>query len=189
MTDQLKEAPTPIDLLLFCPGCGVQHVDEARPDVCETCGQSQAQCCCETFTPWLNPAHKSHRCEACNYVWRPADVPTNGIRENKTKGQRDYDPAPQWKRQLQNAGVKMSELWAEKHAAEKRGQQATARVAVIEKALKVYANESMWVQYERDGETTASIFIAGEDGQECGVLSDGYLLAQAALKGKEGDGK
>jgi hypothetical protein len=84
----------PVDLLLFCPRCGHQHVDEARPHVCETCGKGQNACGCVTFTAWLNPPHKSHRCEACNHVWRPADVPTNGVAAIQTKGKNDGTATP-----------------------------------------------------------------------------------------------
>lgn len=84
----------PVDLLLFCPRCGQQHIDEARPNVCETCGNPGPECTCSTFTAWLNPPHKSHRCEACNHVWRPADVPTNGVKDTLTHGQRDASPVP-----------------------------------------------------------------------------------------------
>jgi septal ring factor EnvC (AmiA/AmiB activator) len=136
-------------------------------------------------------------------------------------------------RQLQNASVRVSELWAQLHEKEQavrnaiqssvnfasvladtlnawrrnaggaeytpewkvaeellkssgliRTELVLNRVLELTTALKVYANPSMWVLYERDGETTASIFIADENGNECGVLSHGYLLAQAALKGR-----
>jgi rubrerythrin len=94
----------PVDMLLFCPNCGQRHVDEAKPDVCETCGGEKDDfprnegaliCTCEAFTAWLNPLHKSHRCNFCNHVFRPADVPTNGVAALKTKGERDGDPRPQ----------------------------------------------------------------------------------------------
>lgn len=95
-----------IDMLLFCPNCGEQHVDEAKPDVCETCGHYHseslndacvvASCSCKDFTAWLNPPYKSHRCIACNHVWRPADVPTNGVLTIKSKGERDGNPRPRY---------------------------------------------------------------------------------------------
>jgi hypothetical protein len=88
------EVDTPIDMLLFCPNCGEQHVDEAKPDVCETCGHSEGDCTCSAFTAWLNPPHKSHRCAFCNHVFRPADVPTNGVLTIKTKGERDGNARP-----------------------------------------------------------------------------------------------
>lgn len=86
----------PIDMLLFCPHCGEQHVDEAKPDVCETCGGNKPTCTCDTFTAWLNPSHKSHRCNFCNHVFRPADVPTNGVQAIKSKGERDGNPRPRY---------------------------------------------------------------------------------------------
>src|ERR1044072_1073994 len=91
---QTTKLALPIDLLLFCPMCATQHVDEAKPDVCEKCGCEEEFCPCEDFTAWLNPPHKSHRCTACNHVWRPADVPTNGVAELKTKGERDGEAKP-----------------------------------------------------------------------------------------------
>lgn len=61
---------TPIDMILFCPLCYYQHVDEPKGE-------------------WKNPPHRSHSCKQCGWVWRPADVPTNGVKEIKTQGQHD----------------------------------------------------------------------------------------------------
>ena len=102
-----------VDMLLFCPNCFEQHVDEATPDVCELCGHSEQShrwridhkrdmdkatwchdCECKDFTPWLNPPHKSHRCTECNHVWRPADVPTNGVQKLETSGKADGSARP-----------------------------------------------------------------------------------------------
>ena len=93
----------PVDLELFCPQCGEQHIDKAEPDVCQDCGHEDAHhfnagernvcgggewdgdihsdtgCKCDGFIAWLNPPHKSHRCHSCNHVWRPFDYPTNGV--------------------------------------------------------------------------------------------------------------
>lgn len=63
---------TPIDLLLFCPECGAQHVDAPEP-----------------ATGWTNPPHRSHLCHTCGAVWRPADVPTNGVEAIGTIGDDD----------------------------------------------------------------------------------------------------
>lgn len=114
-----KAEPRPVDMLLFCPNCSLQHIDEAKPDVCETCGHSDLShfandeipsgrmgcsvltCPCEMFTAWLNPAHKSHRCANCNHVWRPADAPTKGVFEIKTRGENDMTASPivaEWSR-------------------------------------------------------------------------------------------
>jgi len=72
-------------------------------------------------------------------------------------------------------------------AAEARQEQATEQVVELRKALKVYANKAMWVKYERDDETTASLFIGNENGAEDGVLCDGWRFAQSALRQSEGE--
>jgi len=70
----------PIDMVLHCPKCGLQHVDghDARAEI----------------EPgyWTNPPHRSHLCHGCAWVWRPADVPTNGVAAIKTKGEADSAP-------------------------------------------------------------------------------------------------
>lgn len=63
----------PIDGILFCPNCGLQHVDKAAEG-------------------WSNPPHRSHLCAGCSYIWRPFDVPTNGVAEIKTEGHNDARP-------------------------------------------------------------------------------------------------
>jgi len=60
----------PIDMVLYCPQCGAQHIDRPTKD-------------------WDNPPHRSHLCHACGCVWRPADVPTTGVRAVNTCGQAD----------------------------------------------------------------------------------------------------
>jgi hypothetical protein len=59
----------PIPMRLFCPICSKQHID--APD--EVAG-------------WTNPPHRSHECQKCGWVWRPADVPTIGVSAIKTRG-------------------------------------------------------------------------------------------------------
>lgn len=73
----------PIDMVLFCPACGKQHIDE--PDDEAECLAAMA----EGRESWLNPPHRSHQCERCGHVWRPADVPTNGVAAVTTKGVND----------------------------------------------------------------------------------------------------
>lgn len=51
---------TPIPMVLHCPSCGSQHIDEPTED-------------------WPNPPHRSHLCGTCGCIWRPADVPTVGV--------------------------------------------------------------------------------------------------------------
>lgn len=65
-----------IEMVLYCPRCGTQHVD--APD-----GE------------WTNPPHRSHLCHECSYVWRPADVPTTGVKAIHTRGKEDSPPLDQ----------------------------------------------------------------------------------------------
>ena len=64
----------PIDMLLFCPNCHMQHIDAPEEG-------------------WTNPPHKSHTCRprdgGCGTIWRPADIPTNGVRAIFTSGEQD----------------------------------------------------------------------------------------------------
>lgn len=66
-----ESVPTPIDMILHCPACLQQHIDAPGPD-------------------WDNRPHKSHLCHHCGFIWRPADVPTNGVAEIKTRGKNDH---------------------------------------------------------------------------------------------------
>lgn len=80
----------PIDVILHCPKCGRQHIDapeggmETQPD-----GTVHAECA------WENPPHRSHLCHGCGHIWRPADVPTNGVMAIKTAGKADSPIAQQ----------------------------------------------------------------------------------------------
>lgn len=65
----------PVQMILFCPSCGTQHVD--APD--------------ERTPGWENPPHRSHLCHGCGCIWRPADVATVGVAEIKTRGKADTD--------------------------------------------------------------------------------------------------
>lgn len=69
--------PQPIPMLMFCPQCGLQHVD----------APSAAR-------EWENPPHRSHECQGCGHVWRHADVHTTGVLEIATRGIRDGSPFP-----------------------------------------------------------------------------------------------
>ncbi len=70
--------PEPIPMLLYCPKCGAQHVDE--PD--------------ERTPGWTNPPHCSHLCHRCGCIWRPADVATVGVATIQTKGKADTWTSP-----------------------------------------------------------------------------------------------
>jgi hypothetical protein len=65
----------PIPMLLFCPACGLQHIDATEPAR-------------DGEKAWDKPPHRSHKC-ACGTVWRPADVPTVGVASIQTTGQAD----------------------------------------------------------------------------------------------------
>lgn len=78
----------PIDMVLHCPKCGEQHVDavEITPTPVPT---HPFGAITEFVQSWTNPPHKSHLCHNCGHIWRPADVPTNGVAAVKTKGKED----------------------------------------------------------------------------------------------------
>lgn len=66
--DGVKVIPVP--MLLFCPKCNLQHVDEPHG-------------------AWRNPPHRSHLCDYCGYIWRPSDAATTGVLSLMTAGKRD----------------------------------------------------------------------------------------------------
>ena len=72
-TPQADSQPAPINMVLHCPKCGLQHID--APD--------------ERTPGWKNELHRSHLCHGCGHIWRPADVPTNGVKAVKTTGKAD----------------------------------------------------------------------------------------------------
>lgn len=81
--------PKPLDMLIFCPNCGKQHIDKPEPDICK-CGHHRAnhytgepvedphdtdEHCADCVMDgryvnrckgwqiaWNNPPHKSHTC-------------------------------------------------------------------------------------------------------------------------------
>ena len=79
---------TPLDAVLHCPVCHLQHIDEPEHerdmDVCE--GPEVVD---TVIVGWDNPPHRSHLCHGCGHIWRPLDVPTNGVQALKTRGQDD----------------------------------------------------------------------------------------------------
>lgn len=82
----------PIPMILFCPSCGVQHVDAPKPhkDDCRLLTHPFLNEC--TCAAWVNPPHTSHLCAYCGHVWRPADVPTAGVKDIATRGRKDNQP-------------------------------------------------------------------------------------------------
>jgi hypothetical protein len=68
-----------VKMILHCPACGLQHIDapEAPVMVAGNAGM------------WTNPPHRSHLCAGCGHIWRPADVPTEGVAAIETCGKSD----------------------------------------------------------------------------------------------------
>lgn len=74
----------PIDMVLHCPACGKQHIDMKELQTWERPGGPPGN-----QLVWDNPPHRSHLCHDCGHIWRPADVPTNGVAAVKTRGKDD----------------------------------------------------------------------------------------------------
>lgn len=53
----------PIDMVLYCPKCGEQHID--APIYCDHVRRSCTDVGCSG--PWTNPPHKSHLCHGCGH--------------------------------------------------------------------------------------------------------------------------
>lgn len=74
----MSDNADPIPMILYCPACGTQHVDAA-----ESPGEDGM------MPVWENPPHRTHKCGVCEMTWRPADVPTIGVAQLKTRGTDD----------------------------------------------------------------------------------------------------
>lgn len=48
----------PIPMLLNCPSCSHEHIDEDE---------------------WTTKPHKTHQCQTCGHEWRPCNIPTVGV--------------------------------------------------------------------------------------------------------------
>lgn len=49
----------PVPMILTCPSCNARHIDEGE---------------------FATRVHHTHACQSCGIVWRPALVPTVGVR-------------------------------------------------------------------------------------------------------------
>ena len=70
----MQLTPNPIPMVLHCPQCGKQHVDEGE---------------------WETRQHRSHLCAECGTIWRPCAFNTVGVRRLSglgAMGQRDTWP-------------------------------------------------------------------------------------------------
>ena len=70
----LADRRAPVPMILFCPRCGSRHIDRPEPE-----------------TGWMNPPHRSHLCEPCGHIWRPADIATVGVDSLDTRGRLDRE--------------------------------------------------------------------------------------------------
>jgi hypothetical protein len=132
----------PVDAVLWCPNCFEQHIDVADPMVCETCGlYGENECICDVFNPWLNPPHKSHRCNFCNHVWRPMNHPTNGVVALEKTGERDGFAQPRafaTKKDFDDA-VEVATSHLERTIAELREQ-----IKAANEVIDHYGDEDTW---------------------------------------------
>lgn len=126
----------PIDMLIFCPNCGKQHID--RPDpicgtsgyhehpdaYCRLCKGHEGACDNDPESPnaaWTNPVHRSHTCRTedggCGTIWRPADVPTNGVAAIKTTGSGDtWNPSSTSQVEINRQALDLAETLLERMA-------------------------------------------------------------------------
>lgn len=72
----------PIPMILHCPACHLQHIDAPEESLGRRFLDPGAK-------EWDNPPHRSHLCHGCGSIWRPADVPTEGVAAIQTKGSAD----------------------------------------------------------------------------------------------------
>lgn len=79
----------PISMILHCPKCGLQHVDAPVTISAPAYGLGGVVIGQRTVAAWTNPPHRSHLCHGCGHIWRPADVPTEGVQAITTKGKAD----------------------------------------------------------------------------------------------------
>jgi len=55
----MSDQTPPVPMLLWCPSCGERHYDEGE---------------------FATKPHHTHACQHCGMVWRPALVPTAGVK-------------------------------------------------------------------------------------------------------------
>jgi hypothetical protein len=80
--EAMLSAGAAIDMVLHCPACGLQHIDAPEPS-------EHFEANGDRIMLWDNPPHRSHLCKGCGHIWRPADVPTNGVQAVRTQGKND----------------------------------------------------------------------------------------------------
>lgn len=109
----VREFGKPIDMVLHCPACGLQHIDkdnteDLRIEAAETGRDREGDKELDRWledNEWTNPPHRSHLCLGCKHIWRPADVPTNGVKAVSTTGKADSPIVPSSNQTLRHVAV------------------------------------------------------------------------------------
>lgn len=86
----------PVSMVLNCPRCGRQHIDKEETEVefhtrIEK-GLLEPRELAEGPSRWSNPPHKSHTCQYCQTIWRPAPFETVGVESINSRGKADNWP-------------------------------------------------------------------------------------------------
>lgn len=120
---------TPIDMVLYCPRCGLQHVD--APGALEQPPHPDGphESCAGT---WDNPPHRSHLCHGCGHIWRPADVPTNGVDEVKTQGKND-SPLDDGSPHRDKLAGRLIDAWCNEHGGKVSWKRCVEIIAIVTK--------------------------------------------------------
>lgn len=120
----------PIDMILICPRCHTQHVDAPSKG-------------------WTNPPHRSHLCLNCGWIWRPADVPTNGVEKIKTIGEKDsfIQELPDWN--VVGPGTPLGVMLETHRRGEEGINHCYARMICIDGTVE-------WCEAGGDGRTTVT---------------------------------
>lgn len=93
------QALPPVPMVLHCPACWTQHIDEP-----ETQTEYEARLLARQSDPnpetydgvlerWTNPPHKSHRCSNCKAIFRPAPIHTVGVKSIQPGKNDTWPPA------------------------------------------------------------------------------------------------
>lgn len=120
-TTEIPDAPIP--MVLYCPNCGVQHIDAPEPSLR---AEDAAMLGGDWPARWTNPPHRSHLCTECGVIWRPADVATTGVERTLTEGKADTwpNPAP-FARPGKVSAATISQINAALYPAEMHGKPVT----------------------------------------------------------------
>lgn len=110
---QASATTAPIDMVLHCPSCGLQHINKDNTDdlrilAAETGRDREGDKELDRWledNEWTNPPHRSHLCSGCGHIWRPADVPTNGVKAVSTTGKADSPIGPSSNQTLRHVAV------------------------------------------------------------------------------------